>query len=103
MNRQIGRGKIKMYNRHEMMDIVLIDGKAEIITRNLVTGEINNFFACCCNSTVVMECFYLSTNAMGSNVSASWKIHKRGALFANPCFTQIHPPVSPFQEIINLN
>jgi len=98
MNRQIGRGKIKMYNRHEMMDIVLIDGKARgIITRNLVTGEINRHSS---HAVVIASggygnVFYLSTNAMGSNVSASWKIHKRGALFANPCFTQIHPTCIP--------
>ena len=98
MNRQIGRGKIKMYNRHEMMDIVIIDGKARgIITRNLVTGEINRHSS---HAVVIASggygnVFYLSTNAMGSNVSASWKIHKRGALFANPCFTQIHPTCIP--------
>ena len=98
MNRQIGRGKIKMYNRHEMMDIVVIDGKARgIITRNLVTGEINRHSS---HAVVIASggygnVFYLSTNAMGSNVSASWKIHKRGALFANPCFTQIHPTCIP--------
>ena len=98
MNRQIGRGKIKMYNRHEMMDIVIIDGKARgIITRNLVTGEINRYSS---HAVVIASggygnVFYLSTNAMGSNVSASWKIHKRGALFANPCFTQIHPTCIP--------
>ena len=98
MNRQIGRGKIKMYNRHEMMDIVIIDGKARgIITRNLITGEINRHSS---HAVVIASggygnVFYLSTNAMGSNVSASWKIHKRGALFANPCFTQIHPTCIP--------
>ena len=98
MNRQIGRGKIKMYNRHEMMDIVIVEGKARgIITRNLVTGEINRHSS---HAVVIASggygnVFYLSTNAMGSNVSASWKIHKRGALFANPCFTQIHPTCIP--------
>ena len=98
MNRQIGRGKIKMYNRHEMMDIVIVKGKARgIITRNLVTGEINRHSS---HAVVIASggygnVFYLSTNAMGSNVSASWKIHKRGALFANPCFTQIHPTCIP--------
>ena len=98
MNRQIGRGKIKMYNRHEMMDIVIIEGKARgIITRNLVSGEINRHSS---HAVVIASggygnVFYLSTNAMGSNVSASWKIHKRGALFANPCFTQIHPTCIP--------
>ena len=98
MNRQIGRGKIKMYNRHEMMDLVLVDGKARgIITRNLVNGEIERHSA---HAVVIASggygnVFFLSTNAMGSNVSASWKIHKRGAHFANPCFTQIHPTCIP--------
>lgn len=98
MNRQIGRGKIKMYNRHEMMDVVLVDGKARgIIARNLVTGEIERHSA----HAVVLgtggygNVFFLSTNAMGSNVSAAWKAHKKGAFFANPCFTQIHPTCIP--------
>ena len=98
MNRQIGRGKIKMYNRHEMLDVVLVDGKARgIITRNLVTGEIERHSA----HAVVLgtggygNAFYLSTYAMGSNVTASWKAHKRGAYFANPCYTQIHPTCIP--------
>ncbi len=98
MNRQIGRGKIKMYNRHEMLDIVKVDGKARgIITRNLVTGEIERHSA----HAVVLgtggygNVFYLSTNAMGSNVTAAWKAHKRGAYFANPCYTQIHPTCIP--------
>ena len=90
MNRQIGRGKIKMYNRHEMMDIVVIEGKARgIITRNLVNGKIERHGA---HAVVIASggygnVFFLSTNAMGSNVSAGWKIHKKGAYFANPCFT----------------
>ena len=98
MNRQIARGKIKMYNRHEMMDIVLVDGKARgIITRNLINGKIERHSA---HAVVIASggygnLFYLSTNAMGSNVSASWKIHKKGAFFANPCFTQIHPTCIP--------
>jgi succinate dehydrogenase / fumarate reductase flavoprotein subunit len=98
MNRQIGRGKIKMYNRHEMMDLVVIDGKARgIIARNLVTGEIERHAA---HAVVIASggygnVFFLSTNAMGSNVSAAWKIHKKGAHFANPCFTQIHPTCIP--------
>ena len=98
MNRQIGRGKIKMFNRHEMMDIVIIDGKARgIITRNLVNGEIERHGA---HAVVIASggygnVFFLSTNAMGSNASASWKIHKKGAYFANPCFTQIHPTCIP--------
>ena len=98
MNRQIGRGKIKMYNRHEMLDVVIVDGKARgIIARNLVTGEIERHSA----HAVVLgtggygNAFYLSTYAMGSNVTAVWKAHKRGALFANPCFTQIHPTCIP--------
>jgi succinate dehydrogenase / fumarate reductase flavoprotein subunit len=98
MNRQIGRGKIKMYNRHEMLDLVKVDGKARgIITRNLVTGEIDRHAA---HAVVIASggygnLFYLSTNAMGSNVTAAWKIHKQGAYFANPCFTQIHPTCIP--------
>ncbi|HLV14847.1 MAG TPA: fumarate reductase/succinate dehydrogenase flavoprotein subunit [Xanthomarina sp.] len=98
MNRQIGRGKIKMYNRHEMLDVVMVDGKARgIITRNLVTGEIDRHSA----HAVVLgtggygNVFFLSTNAMGSNVTAAWKAHKRGAYFANPCYTQIHPTCIP--------
>ena len=98
MNRQIGRGKIKMYSRHEMLDLVKVDGKARgIITRNLVTGEIERHSA---HAVVIASggygnLFYLSTNAMGSNVTAAWKIHKQGAYFANPCFTQIHPTCIP--------
>ena len=98
MNRQIGRGKIKMYNRHEMLDLVKVDGKARgIITRNLITGEIERHGA---HAVVIASggygnLFYLSTNAMGSNVTAAWKIHKQGAYFANPCFTQIHPTCIP--------
>jgi succinate dehydrogenase / fumarate reductase flavoprotein subunit len=98
MNRQIGRGKIKMYNRHEMLDVVKVDGKARgIITRNLITGEIERHAA----HAVVLgtggygNVFFLSTNAMGSNVTAAWKAHKRGAHFANPCYTQIHPTCIP--------
>ena len=98
MNRQIGRGKIKMYNRHEMLDVVIVDGKARgIITRNLISGEIERHSA----HAVVLgtggygNVFYLSTNAMGSNVTAAWKAHKRGAYFANPCYTQIHPTCIP--------
>ncbi|SHI52348.1 fumarate reductase/succinate dehydrogenase flavoprotein subunit [Pseudozobellia thermophila] len=98
MNRQINRGKIKPYNRHEMMDLVLVDGKARgIIARNLVTGEIERHSA----HAVVLatggygNVFFLSTNAMGSNVTAAWKAHRRGAFFANPCFTQIHPTCIP--------
>ncbi len=98
MSRQIGKGKIKMYNRHEMLDIVLVDGKARgIIARNLVTGEIERHSA---HAVVIASggygnVFFLSTNAMGSNTSAAWKVHKKGAFFANPCFTQIHPTCIP--------
>lgn len=98
MNRQINRGKIKAYNRHEMMDLVIVDGKARgIIARDLVTGEIERHSA---HAVVIASggygnVFYLSTNAMGSNVTAAWKIHKRGAYFANPCYTQIHPTCIP--------
>ena len=98
MNRQINRGKIQSFNRHEMLDIVKIDGKARgIIARNLVTGEIERHSA----HAVVLatggygNVFYLSTNAMGSNVTAAWKAHRRGAFMANPCYTQIHPTCIP--------
>jgi len=98
MNRQIARGKIQMYNRHEMLDLVIVDGKARgIIARNLVTGEIERHSA---HAVVIASggygnVYYLSTNAMGSNVTAGWKIHKKGAFFANPCYTQIHPTCIP--------
>ena len=98
MNRQVARGKIKMYSRHEMMDIVVINGKARgIIARDLVTGKLERHAA---HAVVIASggygnIFFLSTNAMGSNVSAAWKIHKKGAYFANPCFTQIHPTCIP--------
>jgi len=98
MNRQIGRGKIKMYNRHEMLDVVVVDGKARgIITRNLITGEIERHsgHAVVLGTGGYGNVFYLSTNAMGSNVTAAWKAHKRGAFFANPCYTQIHPTCIP--------
>lgn len=98
MNRQIGRGKIQMYNRHEMLDLVIVKGKARgIIARNLITGEIERHSA---HAVVIASggygnVFFLSTNAMGSNVTAAWKIHKKGAYFANPCYTQIHPTCIP--------
>ncbi|MDG1798789.1 MAG: fumarate reductase/succinate dehydrogenase flavoprotein subunit [Flavobacteriales bacterium] len=98
MNRQIARGKIKMHNRHEMLDVVLVDGKARgIIARNLVTGEIERHSA---HAVVIASggygnVYFLSTNAMGSNTTAAWKIHKKGAFFANPCYTQIHPTCIP--------
>ncbi len=98
MNRQIARGKIEMHNRHEMLDVVLVDGKARgIIARNMITGEIQRHSA---HAVVIAtggygNVYFLSTNAMGSNVTAAWKIHKKGAFFANPCYTQIHPTCIP--------
>lgn len=98
LERQIALGTVEMFSRHEMLDVVVIDGKARgIITRNLITGELERHFG-----HAVLLCsggygnvFYLSTNAMGSNVTAAWKAHKRGALFGNPCYTQIHPTCIP--------
>jgi len=98
LNRQIANGKVKMYNRTEMLDVVLVDGKARgIVTRDLVTGKIESHAA-----HAVLLCtggygnvFFLSTNAKGSNVTASWRAHKKGALFGNPCYTQIHPTCIP--------
>ena len=98
LNRQINRGKVQMYSRHEMMELVLIGDKARgIITRNLINGQIERHGA---HAVVIASggygnVFYLSTNAMGSNVTASWKIYKKGAFFANPCYTQIHPTCIP--------
>jgi succinate dehydrogenase / fumarate reductase flavoprotein subunit len=98
LSRQIGLGQVKMYNRHEMLDLVVIDGVAKgIITRNMVTGEIERWGA----DAVVLATggystvFFLSTNAAGCNVTAAWRAHRRGAGFANPCFTQIHPTCIP--------
>lgn len=98
LSKEIAKGTITMYNRHEMLDVVKVDGKARgIIARNLVTGEIERH-----SGHAVLLCsggygnvFFLSTNAMGSNVSAAWKAHKRGAYFGNPCYTQIHPTCIP--------
>ena len=98
LERQVALGNVKMYSRHEMLDVVMIDGKARgIIARNLINGELERHFG-----HAVLLCsggygnvFYLSTNAMGSNVTAAWKAHRKGALFANPCFTQIHPTCIP--------
>ncbi|GGD75963.1 succinate dehydrogenase [Emticicia aquatilis] len=98
LERQVGLGNVKMYSRHEMLEVVMIDGKARgIIARNLVTGETERHFG-----HAVLLCtggygnvFYLSTNAMGSNVTAIWKAHRQGAFFGNPCFTQIHPTCIP--------
>jgi succinate dehydrogenase / fumarate reductase flavoprotein subunit len=98
MNRQIARGKIEMLSRHEMQDVVIVDGKARgIIARNLVTGEIEKHSA---HAVIIASggygnVYFLSTNAMGSNATAAWKIHKKGAFFANPCYTQIHPTCIP--------
>ncbi|QTN38399.1 fumarate reductase/succinate dehydrogenase flavoprotein subunit [Cryomorphaceae bacterium] len=98
MSRQIAKGKVAMYSRHEMLDVVIVDGKARgIIARDLVSGEIERHSA----HAVVLasggygNVFFLSTNAMGSNVTAAWKAHKKGAAFANPCYTQIHPTCIP--------
>lgn len=98
LSRQISRGTVQMYNKHEMLDVVMIDGAARgIIARNLLTGQYERHFG----HAVVLatggygNVFYLSTNAMGSNVTAAWKAYKRGAMFGNPCFTQIHPTCIP--------
>ena len=98
LSRQIGKGSVKLYNRHEMMDLVIVDGKARgIIARNMVTGEIESH-----SGHAVVLCtggygnvFFLSTNAMGSNVTAAGRAHRKGAAFANACFTQIHPTCIP--------
>jgi succinate dehydrogenase / fumarate reductase flavoprotein subunit len=98
LSRQIGLGTVKMYTRHEMLDLVLVDGKAKgIVTRDLVTGAVESWA-----SDVVVVCtggygnvFYLSTNAQGCNVTATFRAHRRGAGFANPCYTQIHPTCIP--------
>ena len=98
LQRQVGLGTVEMYTRHEMMEVVTIDGKARgIIARNLITGKLERHFG-----HAVLLCtggygnvFYLSTNAMGSNVTAAWKAHKKGAYFGNPCYTQIHPTCIP--------
>lgn len=98
LERQVALGNVTMYSRHEMLDLVTIDGKARgIIARNLVTGKLERYFG-----HAVLLCsggygnvFFLSTNAMGSNVTAAWKAHKQGAAFGNPCYTQIHPTCIP--------
>lgn len=98
LNRQISNGNVEMYSRHEMLDLVIIDGKARgIIARDLITGKIKRFGA---HAVVIAtggygNVFFLSTNAMGSNGSASWQCYKKGAFFANPCFVQIHPTCIP--------
>jgi succinate dehydrogenase / fumarate reductase, flavoprotein subunit len=98
LERQVALGNVEMHSRHEMLDVVMVDGKARgIIARNLVNGVLERHFG-----HAVLLCtggygnvFYLSTNAMGSNVTAAWKAHKKGAMFGNPCFTQIHPTCIP--------
>jgi succinate dehydrogenase / fumarate reductase flavoprotein subunit len=98
LERQVALGNVQMYSRHEMLEVVIVDGKARgIICRNLITGELERHFG-----HAVLLCtggygnvFYLSTNAMGCNVTAIWKAHKKGAYFSNPCFTQIHPTCIP--------
>jgi succinate dehydrogenase / fumarate reductase, flavoprotein subunit len=98
MNKMINKGKIESFTRHEMLDVVMVDGKARgIVTRDLVTGKLERHVG-----SAVLLCtggygnvFYLSTNAKNSNVTAAWRAHKRGALFANPCYTQIHPTCIP--------
>ncbi|WP_026998832.1 fumarate reductase/succinate dehydrogenase flavoprotein subunit [Eisenibacter elegans] len=98
LSRQVANGKVKLYTRTEMLDVVLVDGVARgIVTRNLITGQIESHSA-----HAVLLCtggygnvFFLSTNAMGSNVTAAWRAHRKGALFGNPCFTQIHPTCIP--------
>jgi succinate dehydrogenase / fumarate reductase, flavoprotein subunit len=98
LERQVALGNVTQYSRHEMMDVVSVDGKARgIIARDLITGDLERHFG-----HAVLLCtggygnvFYLSTNAMGSNVTAAWKAHKQGAFFGNPCFTQIHPTCIP--------
>ena len=98
LERQVALGNVKMYSRHEMLDVVIVDDKARgIIARDLITGKLERHFG-----HAVLLCsggygnvFYLSTNAMGSNVTAAWKAHKKGAFFGNPCFTQIHPTCIP--------
>lgn len=98
LQRQVGLGTVQMYSRHEMLEVVVIDGKARgIIARDLVTGKLERHFG-----HAVLLCsggygnvFFLSTNAMGSNVTAAWKAHKKGAFFGNPCYTQIHPTCIP--------
>jgi len=98
LNRQIARGKVEMYNRHEMIDLVVMDGHARgIIARNLITGRLERFSA---HAVVIASggysnVYFLSTNAMGSNATAAWRAHRKGAYFANPAFVQIHPTCIP--------
>lgn len=98
LSRQVGLGNVQLYTRREMLDLVTVDGKARgIVVRNLITGEIESYSAnavCLCTGGYG-NVFYLSTNAKGSNCTAAWRAHKKGALFGNPCFTQIHPTCIP--------
>src|SRR5262249_46563859 len=98
LERQIGLGKVQMFPRTEMLDVIVVDGAARgIVTRNLLDGKIDSHLA----DAVVLgtggygNVFFLSTNAKGSNATAIWRAHKRGAAFANPCYTQIHPTCIP--------
>ena len=98
LNRQIDLGSVKLYTRREMLDLVVIDGVAKgIVCRNLLTGEIETYsaHAVCLATGGYSNVFFLSTNAMNCNVTAAWRAHRRGAYFANPCFTQIHPTCLP--------
>jgi succinate dehydrogenase / fumarate reductase flavoprotein subunit len=98
LSRQIGLGKVQMFSRTEMLDLVIVDGKARGITaRNMITGEITSYVG---DAVIIAtggygNVFFLSTNAMGSNATAAWRAYKRGACFANPCYTQIHPTCIP--------
>src|SRR3954467_6972291 len=98
LERQIALGNVKMYNRHEMLELVIVDGKARgIVARNLISGELERHsgYAVLICSGGYGNVFYLSTNAMGSNATAAWRAHKKGAFFGNPCMTQIHPTCIP--------
>ena len=101
LSRQLSKGKVRFFPRHDMLDIVVVDGKAKgVVTRNLLNGEINSHYA----DAVILatggysNVYYLSTNAMASNVTANWRAHRKGALFANPSFTQIHPTCIPVKN-----
>ena len=101
LSRQLSKGKVCFFPRHDMLDIVVVDGKAKgVVTRNLLNGEINSHYA----DAVILatggysNVYYLSTNAMASNVTANWRAHRKGALFANPSFTQIHPTCIPVKN-----
>ena len=102
LNKEITRGNVQMYNRTEMLDLVVADGQTKgIVVRDLLTGEISSH----AGDAVILatggygNVFFLSTNAKGCNVTATWRAHKRGALFANPCYTQIHPTCIPVSGV----